>query len=145
MRLTSFTDYGLRALMRIASDPTRGFSTNELAEEFELSRHHLAKIAQRLSQAGIVATRRGGGGGLTLAKPAQDIRLGEIVRVLEENQILVDCLTPGGGSCTIRNCCRLKQRMLSAEKAFIDDLNRSTLADISLPALRTKVRSSSVR
>ena len=65
MRLTSFIDYGLRALMRIASDPARGFSSAELADEFDISRHHLTKIIQRLSQAGVVTTRRGGGGGAT--------------------------------------------------------------------------------
>jgi Rrf2 family transcriptional regulator, nitric oxide-sensitive transcriptional repressor len=134
MRLTSFTDYGLRALMRMASDPARGFSTAELAEELNLSRHHLAKIVQRLSQAGIVATRRGGGGGATLAKPATEIKLGEVVRFLEEDQALVDCFTPGGGSCSIANCCRLKVRLRAAEAAFLERLNTSTLADIALPA-----------
>ena len=66
MRLTSFTDYGLRMLMRMASAPERAFSTTDLAEEFGLSRHHLAKIMQRLAQAGIIETRRGGGGGSPL-------------------------------------------------------------------------------
>ena len=46
MRLTSFTDYGLRMLMRMASAPERAFSTAELADEFGLSRNHLAKIMQ---------------------------------------------------------------------------------------------------
>ena len=55
MRLTSFTDFGLRALMRMASAPDRGFSTAELASEFALSRHHLTKIMAALAQAGIVA------------------------------------------------------------------------------------------
>lgn len=138
MRLTSFTDYGLRALMRMASDPTRGFSTTELAEEFDLSRHHLVKIMQCLSRAGIVVTKRGGGGGATLARPAAKIRLGEVVGWLEEEQSLVDCFMPGGGTCTIRSYCRLKARLRAAEAAFIERLNASTLADIALPALRTK-------
>lgn len=137
MRLTSFTDYGLRALMRIASDPARGFSTAELADEFDISRHHLAKIIQHLSQAGIVTTRRGGGGGVTLAKPADRIRLGEVVRWLEEGQALVDCFMPGGGTCTIKSCCRLKSRLRAAESAFIESLNTSTLADVALPAFTT--------
>ena len=94
MRLTSFTDYGLRALMRIASDPERGFSTAELADEFDISRNHLAKIVQHLSEAGIVATRRGAGGGVTLAKPADSIKLGDVIRSLEEGQALVDCFMP---------------------------------------------------
>ena len=65
MRLTSFTDYGFRALMRMAGAPGRSFSTKELAEDFEISRHHLTKIIQKLSTEGIVETRRGGGGGAT--------------------------------------------------------------------------------
>ena len=133
MRLTSFTDFGLRALMRMASDPTRGFSTADLAEEFALSRNHLTKIIQRLAQGGIVTTRRGGGGGAMLAKPARDIRLGDVVRLLEEGQALVDCFAPGGGDCTITGCCRLKARLRAAEAAFLADLDRSTLADIALP------------
>lgn len=132
MRLTSFTDYGLRALMRMASAPERGFSTAELADEFGLSRHHLIKIVQRLSQAGVVSTRRGGGGGATLARPARDIRLGEVVRVLEQGQSLVECFAPGGGDCTITGRCRLKGRLRAAEAAFLAELDQSTLADVAL-------------
>ena len=67
MRLTSFTDYG----MRMASAPDRAVSTAEIADEFgQLREHlskiqlreHLSKIMHRLAQGGIVATRRGGGG-----------------------------------------------------------------------------------
>lgn len=44
MRLTSFTDYGLRVLMRLAGDPTRAFTAAALAAEFRVSRNHLAKV-----------------------------------------------------------------------------------------------------
>ena len=135
MRLTSFTDFGLRALMRMASAPDRGFSTAELASEFALSRHHLTKIMAALAQAGIVATRRGGGGGAVLAKPADQIRLGDIVRLLETGQPLVECFQASGGACTIMGCCRLKTRLRSAEAAFLADLDRSTLADVALPRM----------
>lgn len=132
MRLTAFTDYGLRMLMRMASDPGRGFSTAEMAAEFGLSRHHLTKIIQRLAGAGHVVTRRGGGGGAMLARPARDIRLGDVIRVLEEDQSLVECLATDGGGCTIDGHCRLKGRLRSAEAAFLAELDRSTLADIAL-------------
>ncbi len=134
MRLTSFTDYGLRMLMRLASAPDRAFSTADLAEEFQLSRNHLIKIMQKLGRAGLVQTRRGGGGGATLAHAPEEIRLGDVVRVLEENQALVECFQPNGGDCTIDGCCRLKTRFRVAEMAFIENLNRSTLADVALPA-----------
>jgi Rrf2 family nitric oxide-sensitive transcriptional repressor len=132
MRLTSFTDYGLRMLMRMASDPERGYSTADIAEEFGLSRHHLAKITQRLARAGLIETRRGGGGGARLAKPPETIRLGAIVRLLEDGQPLVECFSADGGDCTIDGRCRLKGRLRAAEQAFLADLDRSTLADIAL-------------
>lgn len=132
MRLTSFTDYGLRMLMRLSSDPARAFSTAELADEFGLSRNHLAKIMQHLARGGLVETRRGGGGGAVLAHPAKEIRLGAVVRLLEVGQPLVECLAPGGGACTIDGRCRLKLCLRSAEAAFLADLDRWTLADIAL-------------
>jgi Rrf2 family transcriptional regulator, nitric oxide-sensitive transcriptional repressor len=134
MRLTSFTDFGLRMLMRMAGNPARAFSTSELAEDLGLSRNHLAKIMQHLSRAGLIDTRRGGGGGAVLARPAAEIRLGDIVRLLEEGQPLVECFGPNAGTCSINGRCRLKARLRSAETAFLDDLNCTTLADIALAA-----------
>jgi Rrf2 family nitric oxide-sensitive transcriptional repressor len=132
MRLTSFTDYGLRMLMRMAGAPERAFSTADLAVEFGLSRNHLAKIMQRLAQEGLVTTRRGGGGGAVLARRPEDIRLGAVVRLLEEGQPLVECLSDGGGACVIDGRCRLKARLRMAEAAFLDELDRTTLADVAL-------------
>ncbi|MDF1854864.1 Rrf2 family transcriptional regulator [Pseudooceanicola sp.] len=132
MRLTSFTDYGLRMLMRMGSAPERAFSTAELAAEFQLSRNHLAKIMQALAKAGLVQTRRGGGGGARLTRPPEEIRLGDVVRLLEVGQSLVDCLQPDGGTCTIDGACRLKSRLRVAELAFIENLNSATLADVVL-------------
>lgn len=133
MNLTSFTDYGLRMLMRMASAPGQAFSTADLAEEFKLSRNHLAKIMQRLAQGGIVETRRGVKGGAVLRCSPAEIRLGDVVRLLEQGQSLVECFRPEGGECTIEGCCRLKSRLRKAESRFIEDLNQSTLADIALP------------
>ena len=135
MRLTSFTDFGLRALMRLASAPDRAFSTAVLAEEFELSRNHLTKIIAALAQAGIVTTKRGGGGGAMLARPPTEISLGHIVRILEDGQPLVECFAASGGACTITGCCKLKGRLSSAAAAFLAELDRSTLGDVALPPL----------
>ncbi|MCA8867809.1 MAG: Rrf2 family transcriptional regulator [Rhodobacteraceae bacterium] len=132
MRLTSFTDYGLRMLMRMASAPERAFTTAELANEFGLSRNHLTKIMQRLAGAGIVQTRRGSGGGAVLAQAAEDIRLGQVVRLLEQGQPLVECFKTDGSDCTLEGHCRLKSRLRNAESAFLADLDQSTLADVAL-------------
>jgi Rrf2 family nitric oxide-sensitive transcriptional repressor len=136
MRLTSFTDFGLRMLMRMSGAPDRAFTTAELADEFDLSRNHLSKIMQCLAQAGIVETRRGSGGGARLAQPATELRLGAVIAVLEADQPLVECFGAGATLCTIDMQCRLKARLRTAERAFILELDKSTLADIALPVPR---------
>ena len=115
--------------MRMAGQPERPFSTAELAAEFAVSRNHLAKVMSTLAAAGILTTRRGGGGGAMLARPADQIRLGDVVALLEADQALVECFAAGGGACTLTPRCRLKSRLAQAESAFIADLNTSTLAD----------------
>lgn len=132
MRLTSFTDFALRALMRMASDPDQSYSTAELADEFKISRNHLTKAIAALAAAGIVETRRGAGGGASLAKPADRLRLGDIVAVLEARSALVECFASGGGQCSITPACRLKGVLASAQQRFIDDLNQVSLADVAL-------------
>jgi Rrf2 family nitric oxide-sensitive transcriptional repressor len=135
LRLTSFTDYGLRVLMRMAGDPTRAFTTAELADEFQVSRNHLAKVISALSAGGMLQTRRGSGGGAMLALRPEDIRIGDVVALLEAGQALVECFSSGGNACTLTPRCRLKARLAHADAAFIADLNRGTLADcVYLPA-----------
>jgi len=132
MRLTSFTNYGLRFLMRMAKAPERAYSTAELADEFGLSRNHLSKIMQRLSRVGIVDTRRGGGGGAMLARLPDAIRLGDVVRLLEEDQPLVECFETKANTCSLDGRCRLKARLRAAETAFLAHLDHATLADVAL-------------
>ncbi len=129
MRLTAFTDFGLRALMRLAGEPDRSFSTGEIAAEFGISRHHLIKVVGDLAEAGLVTTQRGGGGGFRLARPAQTISLGEVVRTLEARHALVECFRPDGGSCVLTPRCRLKGKLASAREAFLRELDRTMLAD----------------
>ena len=129
MRLTSFTDYGLRVLMRLAGAPDNVMTTSELAAEFKVSRNHLAKVISALSGAGYLETRRGGGGGAMLTRPPEEIRLGDVVAILEADQVLVECFSPAGAACTLTPNCRLKARLAQAEASFIADLNQSTLAD----------------
>jgi len=129
MRLTAFTDFGLRALMRLAGEPERSFSTGEIAAEFGISRHHLIKVVGDLAQAGFVVTQRGGGGGFRLARSAQTISLGEVVRALEARHALVECFREDGGNCVLTPHCRLKGKLAAAREAFLRELDRTMLAE----------------
>lgn len=134
MRLTTFTDFGLRALMRLAGAPERLFSTQEIAGDFAISRHHLTKVVKDLAEAGFVVTQRGAGGGFRLARPAETISLGEIVRVLEQRHALVECFRADGGACVLQPHCRLKGKLAAAREAFLRELDATTLAECAYPA-----------
>ena len=134
MRLTAFTDFGLRALMRLAGEPHRLFSTAEIAEEFAISRHHLTKVIGNLAAAGFVRTQRGTGGGFQLTRSPQSITLGQVVRSLELGQALVECFPADGGACVLTPRCRLKRKLAEAQEAFLRELDRTTLADCAYPA-----------
>ena len=133
MRLTTFTDFALRALMRLAGEPDRSFSTAEIAAEFRISRNHLTKVVRDLAEGGFVTTQRGAGGGFRLTRPAEAITLGEVVRTLEQRHALVECFRPDGGDCVLKPRCRLKQKLAAAREAFMRELDGTTLADCAYP------------
>lgn len=138
MRLTAFTDFGLRVLMRLAGAPARSFTTDEMAEEFGVSRNHLAKVVQDLAKAGYIRTRRGAGGGFRLAMAPDAITLGSVVRALELRQALVECFRGDGGSCSLTPQCRLKKRLAAAREAFLAELDATTLEECAYPRIATE-------
>ena len=140
MRLTMFTDFGLRALMRLAGSSERSFTTDEIATEFAISRHHLTKVVRELGAAGFIVTQRGAGGGFRLARPAEQITLGEIVRTLESREALVECFRADGGNCVLTPRCRLNSRLAAAREAFLRELDATTLADCAYPQAPRKPR-----
>lgn len=84
MQLTSFTDYGLRALIYMASLPEgKMTSITEVTEIYGVSRNHMVKIINQLSREGYVAAVRGKNGGIRLGRAAKDICIGDVVRDLE--------------------------------------------------------------
>lgn len=133
MRLSLFTDYGLRALMRLAGSPERALTTAQIADEFRISRHHLTKVVRDLAEAGFVQTSRGARGGLRLARPAGSITLGEVVRALDRGKALVECFRADGGTCILTPRCRLKSRLAAARQAFLRELDATTLAECVYP------------
>lgn len=127
MQLTSFTDYGLRALIYMASLPAdKMTSISEVTEVYGVSRNHMVKIINQLSREGFVTAVRGKNGGIRLGKSAESIRIGDVVRALEPLS-LVNC---SGDFCHITPACRLKQVLQQAVKNFLEELDSHTLADM---------------
>ena len=94
MQLNLFTDYALRVLVHTAARPDRRGTSAQVAEDFGISRHHVVKVVNELQHLGYLQTVRGRTGGFTLARPPEDIRLGEVVRQTEGGFRLVECFEP---------------------------------------------------
>ena len=141
MRLTHHADYALRVLIHLGLMGDRQCSIHDVAMAYGISEAHLMKVVHRLAQTGFVATRRGRGGGLRLARPAEQIAVGAVVRAAEEDLALVECFAEGGG-CAIAGPCRLQPILSEALDAFFAVLDRYTLDDLLWPhglALRARL------
>jgi Rrf2 family nitric oxide-sensitive transcriptional repressor len=125
MRLTRYTDYAMRVLLYLGAQPDRVCSIGEIAKAYGISQNHLMKVAHDLGKAGYVEGVRGRSGGIRLAKPADRINVGAVVRRTEEGFELVEC-----GSCLIAPACGLTGVLAEALAAFMAVLDRYTLADL---------------
>jgi Rrf2 family nitric oxide-sensitive transcriptional repressor len=131
MRLNSRSDYALRVLMALAANGNRPMTIAAIADRFGLSTHHLQKIIWILGQSGIVQSSRGRAGGVALARPAATINIGRVLREMEADTALVECLRADGGNCVISPVCRLRGVFIEAQNAFLEVLDRYTLADVT--------------
>ena len=132
MRLTTFTDYSLRVLIYLAAaEPARRATIAEIARAFAISENHLVKVVHFLGKRGWIGTVRGKGGGMVLARPAERISVGEVVRDAEGAALPAQCFAADGGNCLLGSVCRLKGAHDEALKAFYRVLDGYTLADIT--------------
>jgi Rrf2 family nitric oxide-sensitive transcriptional repressor len=126
MRLTRYTDYAMRVLLHLAARGDDGLSSiGEIAALYRISQNHLMKVVQDLGKAGFVRTVRGRGGGVALARPADQIVIGQVVRQTEDGFQLVDC-----AGCVIAPACTLPRALNEATAAFIAVLDKYTLEDL---------------
>ena len=135
MQLTRYSDYSLRALIYLGLNEGRRCTIREIAEAYGISENHLMKLIHRLGQQGFIVTRRGRNGGLELAMPASEINLGDVFRATEGSFNLVECFASGEkNACPISGPCVLTHVLETALEAFLDVLDRHTLADLLRPA-----------
>lgn len=137
IKLTLHTDYALRILLQAAAAAGTRLSIAGVSETHGISRNHVMKVVNQLANAGLLETVRGRGGGFSLARDPARITLGEVVRLTEPDLRAADC-----GSCVLRNGCGLTPLLATAMQAFLDELDRQSLADAlrmsRLPLLPTR-------
>lgn len=135
MRLNQASDFALRILMLLASEEDP-LTVDQVATRLLLVKSHVMKIVARLSQAGFVDAQRGRKGGLTLGRPAKDIMIGQVVRLIEADFAIVECMRPAQSNCTFGPQCALKGVIHEAAEAFLDVLDNQNLAALVEPGAR---------
>jgi len=130
LRLTLYTDYSLRVLIYLGLKGDGQLSTiQEIADRYNISKNHLMKVTYDLGQLGLIETIRGRGGGIRLKVDPKDINIGKLVRHTEEDFHIVDCFNSENPLCIISPSCQLKHVLYEALQAFLNVLDRYTLAD----------------
>ena len=130
MRLTQQTSYSIQALMYCAVNQAGPSRIRDIARSYQISELHLFKIMHVLVEAGLIETLRGRNGGIRLARPAESIRLGEVVRATEGSLDLNDCASQLGHVCAIGPNCGLGSALNESLKALFTVLDNYTIADM---------------
>ena len=131
MRLTQYSNFTLRTLQLVALRAPGIVTVEDVARAHRISKAHLVKVAAELSRRGYIEAIRGRHGGMRLARPADGITVGEIVRWTEAPLELVECFNPDTNTCPLLGACHLSRGLQRALRAFLSVLDDLTIADIA--------------
>lgn len=134
--LSQTVEYALRAVVYLADQAPEARATGEIAEATRVPSAYLSKVLQHLNRAGIVRSRRGVGGGMTLAKRPEDISILEVVNAVDPVQRIREC--PLGLEAHGVNLCPLHRRLDNALAMVEDAFGRTTLAEVLAEPTQSK-------
>lgn len=127
MRISTSSQYGLRAIVYLAKTKNKISPLKEISEKEGISFDYLEKIISKLKKTGLVKSKKGVQGGYFLAKRPKKIKIGQILNVLEGETVLVKCLKY---FCPKEKKCLAKNFWKKLNKAIDSALNSVTLADL---------------
>jgi Rrf2 family protein len=134
MKVSAQEEYGLRCLLQLAHLGAGEFLTlGQIAEREGLSQANAGKVLWLLSKAGLVSATRGMKGGYTLVRPASEIRLSEVIKVLDEGEVDGHCKTYPGvlDSCVHTGECGIRSVIVNVHEAVERALSGITLAQLA--------------
>jgi Rrf2 family nitric oxide-sensitive transcriptional repressor len=130
MKLTQYSDLGLRLLMYLALRKGQSVTIQEVSDRFSVSKNHMVKISHQLTKSGLIESIRGRNGGVKLAGPPETISVEQALRATEDNFDLVECFNASHNHCVISGACKLNGVLDAALAAFFDVLRDVSLADL---------------
>jgi len=130
MQITRQADYALRAMLYLAKmDPTQRSATSQIAENQQIPPSFLAKIISQLSIAGLIHTSRGARGGVSLARPIEEVSLLDVVEAIDGPISLNEC-THNQDSCPFGEECPIHPVWCEAQKELVDKLKNTRFSDL---------------
>ena len=131
-RMAKLTDYGIVLLTQFAArQDASPMTARELAALAKLPQPTVGKLLKQLSHSGLLTSLRGTKGGYSLARPAGEITVAQIIEALEGPMALTECQAPG--VCEQERFCSVKPNWLVINRTVRDALSNVTLADMSRP------------
>lgn len=130
MQLSKFTDYTFRVLIYMGTHQDELCTVERLATKLEVSEHHLKKVIHKLAKTDYLISTKGRAGGVKLGLPPEEINLGDILKITEENLYIVDCLKTQLTCGFIIKECKLKEIVNQSLEKFIEEFSKYTLQDI---------------
>ena len=132
MKLSTKGRYGIKAMVDLALVyGDERLSVNQLAEKQDISPTYLEQLIAALKKAGLVGSARGAAGGYTLARPPEEISVGEVLRALEKTTAIVDCVDKDGGPCANACYCSARPLWLKLQQRIDGVLNTTTIKDMA--------------
>ena len=133
MRISTRGRYALRAIVDLALNEDGGLvQQEEIARRQDIPSPYLARLMAQLARAGLLRGERGPGGGYRLARPASEIRAGDVVRAVEGPIEVVKCVMPGRGkACPRQTICVTQPLWKRVGEAVAEVLDGVTLQDLA--------------
>jgi len=132
MQITKQADYAIRAVLYLTKlGPNQRAATSHVAQEQHIPPSFLAKIISQLSIAGLLHTSRGARGGVTLARPADEITLLEVVEAIDGPIALNECVNDMG-ACTFGEECPLRPIWCDAQDELVNRLRNTNFAQFAV-------------
>lgn len=137
-RVNRQTDYAIRIVLALAKQPpgTR-LSSAQIGKEMLIPTAFLPRIVAQLAQAGLVTTFPGRDGGLELGRPAEEINLREIVKLMEGPFLLSECML-GERACPFEHRCPVRTRWDRLQLTILEELGKTTFSELAQEAKEQK-------
>lgn len=133
MKISAQEEYGLRCLVQLATlKKNETLTLPQIAEREGISQANAGKLMWTLNNSGFVKSTRGAKGGYSLDRPAGEIYLSEVIRVLDENEIEGHCdgYTGVKDSCVHTGDCGIRAVIVGLHEIVENALSNITLAQL---------------